>query len=220
MPSAAPKCKSGRHREDAKGYQAVLPCIASQLAVALVLVLMGYLICGWIPDEQSNPLNRWLIAAYGFVAQINLARNIPNPRRNYGMATVVGVPGRVKRLRMAARSCNSATWRSKSRAMTRSPSSLKQRILVSTRLPAAGAAVPAHVLVQPNQQLAARFQRRVVFLPVGRSVLRFYRGTHAVSLPAQQLGRWRRGFVQQSLAGSQPTKILPQTDRICSEKSA
>ena len=43
------------------------------------------------------------------------------------MATVVGVPSRVKRLRMAARTCNSATWRSKPRAMTRSPSSLKQR---------------------------------------------------------------------------------------------
>jgi len=50
------------------------------------------------------------------------------------MATVVGVPSRVKRLRMAARTCSSATWRSKSRAITRSPSSLKQRILVSTRL--------------------------------------------------------------------------------------
>jgi len=50
------------------------------------------------------------------------------------MVTVVGVPSRVKRLRMAARTCSSATWRSKSRAITRSPSSLKQRILVSTRL--------------------------------------------------------------------------------------
>jgi copper/silver efflux system protein len=34
------------------------------LAVTLVPVLMGYLIRGRIPDEQSNPLNRWLIAAY------------------------------------------------------------------------------------------------------------------------------------------------------------
>jgi Cu(I)/Ag(I) efflux system membrane protein CusA/SilA len=37
---------------------------AAGLAVTLVPVLMGYLIRGRIPDEQSNPLNRWLIAVY------------------------------------------------------------------------------------------------------------------------------------------------------------
>jgi Cu(I)/Ag(I) efflux system membrane protein CusA/SilA len=37
---------------------------AAGLAVTLVPVLMGYLIRGRIPDEQRNPLNRWLIAAY------------------------------------------------------------------------------------------------------------------------------------------------------------
>jgi Cu(I)/Ag(I) efflux system membrane protein CusA/SilA len=37
---------------------------AAVLAVTLVPVLMGYLIRGRIPAEQSNPLNRWLIAAY------------------------------------------------------------------------------------------------------------------------------------------------------------
>jgi hypothetical protein len=47
-------------------------------------------------------------------------------------AKVVGVPNRVNRFRIAARICSSATWRSKSRAMTRLPSSLKQH-MVSTR---------------------------------------------------------------------------------------
>ncbi len=37
---------------------------AAGLAVTLIPVLMGYLIRGRIPDEQANPLNRWLIAAY------------------------------------------------------------------------------------------------------------------------------------------------------------
>ena len=34
------------------------------LSVTLIPVLMGYLIRGRIPDEQKNPLNRWLIALY------------------------------------------------------------------------------------------------------------------------------------------------------------
>jgi Cu(I)/Ag(I) efflux system membrane protein CusA/SilA len=37
---------------------------AAGLAVTLIPVLMGYLIRGRIPDEQKNPLNRWLIASY------------------------------------------------------------------------------------------------------------------------------------------------------------
>jgi Cu(I)/Ag(I) efflux system membrane protein CusA/SilA len=37
---------------------------AAGLAVTLIPVLMGYAIRGRIPDEHSNPLNRWLIAAY------------------------------------------------------------------------------------------------------------------------------------------------------------
>ncbi|MBI1907267.1 MAG: efflux RND transporter permease subunit [Rhodocyclales bacterium] len=37
---------------------------AAGLAVTLIPVLMGYLIRGRIPDEQANPLNRWLIVAY------------------------------------------------------------------------------------------------------------------------------------------------------------
>ena len=37
---------------------------AAGLAVTLIPVLMGYLIRGKIPQEKSNPLNRWLIAIY------------------------------------------------------------------------------------------------------------------------------------------------------------
>jgi Cu(I)/Ag(I) efflux system membrane protein CusA/SilA len=37
---------------------------AAGLAVTLIPVLMGYLIRGRIPDEQRNPLNRFLIAVY------------------------------------------------------------------------------------------------------------------------------------------------------------
>jgi copper/silver efflux system protein len=37
---------------------------AAGLAVTLIPVLMGYLIRGRIPQEQKNPLNRWLIVLY------------------------------------------------------------------------------------------------------------------------------------------------------------
>jgi copper/silver efflux system protein len=37
---------------------------AAGLSATLIPVLMGYLIRGRIPDEQKNPLNRWLIAIY------------------------------------------------------------------------------------------------------------------------------------------------------------
>jgi Cu(I)/Ag(I) efflux system membrane protein CusA/SilA len=37
---------------------------AAGLAVTLIPVLMGYLIRGRIPNERTNPLNRWLIALY------------------------------------------------------------------------------------------------------------------------------------------------------------
>ena len=43
----------------------------------------------------------------------------------YNTGTMTGVPSRVKRFSTAARICNSATCRSKSRAMARSPSNLK-----------------------------------------------------------------------------------------------
>lgn len=47
---------------------------AAGLAVTLIPVLMGYLIRGRIPDEQENPLNRWLIALYRPVLEIVLRR--------------------------------------------------------------------------------------------------------------------------------------------------
>jgi Cu(I)/Ag(I) efflux system membrane protein CusA/SilA len=37
---------------------------AAGLSVTLVPVLMGYWIRGRIPNEQQNPLNRWLIRIY------------------------------------------------------------------------------------------------------------------------------------------------------------
>ncbi len=37
---------------------------AAGLSATLIPVLMGYLVRGRIPDEQTNPLNRWLIALY------------------------------------------------------------------------------------------------------------------------------------------------------------
>jgi len=45
---------------------------AAGLAVTLIPVLMGYLIRGHIPDEQKNPLNRWLIALYRPLLEIVL----------------------------------------------------------------------------------------------------------------------------------------------------
>lgn len=38
--------------------------VAAGLGITLVPVLMGYFVRGNIPDERSNPLNRWLIALY------------------------------------------------------------------------------------------------------------------------------------------------------------
>lgn len=46
---------------------------AAGLSVTLVPVLMGYWIRGHIPNEQQNPLNRWLIAAYRPVLEAVLA---------------------------------------------------------------------------------------------------------------------------------------------------
>ncbi|MFJ5339957.1 efflux RND transporter permease subunit [Pectobacterium sp. CHL-2024] len=43
--------------------------VAAGLGITLVPVLMGYFVRGKIPDEQANPINRWLIAAYHPVLQ-------------------------------------------------------------------------------------------------------------------------------------------------------
>ncbi|WP_437214170.1 efflux RND transporter permease subunit [Pectobacterium sp. LFLA-215] len=43
--------------------------VAAGLGITLVPVLMGYFVRGKIPDEQANPINRWLIALYHPVLQ-------------------------------------------------------------------------------------------------------------------------------------------------------
>jgi Cu(I)/Ag(I) efflux system membrane protein CusA/SilA len=60
---------------------------AAALAVTLVPVLMGYLIRGRIPDERSNPLNRWLIAAYRPL----LERVLRHPTATLLLAALVAV---------------------------------------------------------------------------------------------------------------------------------
>ena len=55
------------------------------LAVTLIPVLMGYLIRGRIPEEEKNPLNRWLIAAYRPV----LARVLRFPKATLAIALVL-----------------------------------------------------------------------------------------------------------------------------------
>lgn len=61
-------------------------------------------------------------------------RTFPFPGHTYPAATVIGIPSAVKRLRTAARTWTSATWRSKSRDISRWPSSFTQFIFVSTLL--------------------------------------------------------------------------------------
>lgn len=58
---------------------------AAGLSVTLVPVLMGYLIRGRIPPEQSNPLSRWLIRAYRPV----LARVLAWPKTTLAIAAVL-----------------------------------------------------------------------------------------------------------------------------------
>ena len=55
------------------------------LAVTLIPVLMGYLIRGRIPSEESNPLNRWLVRIYRPV----LERVLAWPRATIGIALVL-----------------------------------------------------------------------------------------------------------------------------------
>ncbi|MDX2218280.1 MAG: CusA/CzcA family heavy metal efflux RND transporter, partial [Burkholderiales bacterium] len=58
---------------------------AAGLALTLIPVLMGYLIRGKIPDEQANPLNRWLIAVYRPV----LNRVLAWPKATLAIAGVI-----------------------------------------------------------------------------------------------------------------------------------
>ena len=58
---------------------------AAGLSVTLIPVLMGYLIRGRIPDERSNPLNRFLIAVY----QPLLDRVLRAPKITLGIAAAL-----------------------------------------------------------------------------------------------------------------------------------
>jgi len=58
---------------------------AAGLSVTLIPVLMGYLIRGRIPSEQSNPLNRLLIAIYRPL----LNAVLQGPKRTLAVATVL-----------------------------------------------------------------------------------------------------------------------------------
>lgn len=69
-----------------------------------------------------------------FMEDYSKKRNKPSTWRGYPTRTVWGVPRLVNLLRMEARTCSSVTCRSKSLAITLSPSLLKHPILVSTRL--------------------------------------------------------------------------------------
>lgn len=60
---------------------------AAGLAVTLIPVLMGYLIRGHIPDEQKNPLSRWLITLYRPTLEIVLHF----PKTTLIVATVIAV---------------------------------------------------------------------------------------------------------------------------------
>ena len=60
---------------------------AAGLAVTLIPVLMGYLIRGRIPDEQKNPLNRWLIALYRPLLEVVLRR----PKATLAAAGVIAL---------------------------------------------------------------------------------------------------------------------------------
>ncbi|MHB1075274.1 efflux RND transporter permease subunit [Thiobacillus sp.] len=58
---------------------------AAGLSVTLIPVLMGYWIRGKLPDEASNPLNRWLIGAYRPLLDAVLAQ----PKTTLAMAALL-----------------------------------------------------------------------------------------------------------------------------------
>ena len=59
--------------------------VAAGLGITLVPVLMGYFIRGRIPDEQANPINRWLIRLY----QPLLAAVLARPRLTLGLSALL-----------------------------------------------------------------------------------------------------------------------------------
>ncbi|MEN9712622.1 MAG: hypothetical protein RLY90_883 [Pseudomonadota bacterium] len=58
---------------------------AAALSITLIPVLMGYLIRGHIPDEKSNPINRFLIKIYEPLLEKVLAK----PKHTLGVAAVL-----------------------------------------------------------------------------------------------------------------------------------
>lgn len=58
---------------------------AAGLSITLIPVLMGYWICGKIPQEKSNPVSRWLIRAY----QPLLAKVLRKPKLTLIIATLI-----------------------------------------------------------------------------------------------------------------------------------
>ena len=75
---------------------------AAGLAVTLVPVLMGYVIRGRIPNENANPLNRWLIAGYRPLLAAALSWPKVDPRDRRGCARRDGVAGHASRWRVHA----------------------------------------------------------------------------------------------------------------------
>jgi len=99
--------------------------------------------------------------------------------------TEVGhLPVQASKLEQALRHAHRLAQGQVEQALDRQAELDRRLAVLRTAAPlAAGTAVPAHVLVQPDEQGATRLQRLVVVFPVGRSVLRFCWGTHADNLP-------------------------------------
>ena len=99
--------------------------------------------------------------------------------------TEVGhLPVQASKLEQALRHAHRLAQSQVEQALDRQAELDRRLALLQAAAPlAAGTTVPTHGLVQPDKEGAPRLQRGVVVFPVGRSVLRFCWGTHAVSLP-------------------------------------
>lgn len=120
-----------------------LPTVAVSNVIAAANTMLRTVLLMSVPSVNSNVEVRGSRSAKrggnqeALLHKPESGRDNPSPRRSYAMtgtATVAGRPSCVKRLSKATRTCNSVTWRSNVRAITRSPRRLKQCILVSTRL--------------------------------------------------------------------------------------
>lgn len=82
-------------------------------------------------EKQVGGLNKiWQV--WGAAAQILGRASLSFSKQIYTTATVYGRPNKLKRLKMAARTCSPVTCPSKHPIVTLSPNRLKQYILVST----------------------------------------------------------------------------------------